>query len=497
MDTVWVFCLAQRNERIGGAMKKMILFVGGTSILVKIKSRLIVRVMSVALLGCLQAAGADNLPDADYDAMLTNKTGTVLYKKINYAVVQASPPRELYAQDLIHTLTNSMAVVWMRSDNTLVKLRELSTLQILPPEKKSSLWLNLVQGALYFFSRGDSHEVLVRTPHVTAAHQGTEFVITVDADRTVVVVLDGTATLTNAYGSTNVESGEMGVAVDGQPPARTRLEAKNLVQWWLFYPGVVDVDELEFTEAESNALAASIQSYRAGDLMAALTNYPGYPSPAEPQSEPGKIYLAALYLAQGEVGKTEALLSNVPTNSSLAQSLLWVIAAVQDNVDKAPEVHTSASEWLGLSYYYQARNEPDRLEKALEAADHSVMIATNFAFGWERVAELEFGFGRTEKAKSALDKSLQLAPRNAEAHALEGFLLSAENRFSEARLEFEEAIRLDPNLGNGWLGRGLVRIRTGDAAGGLADLKMAAILEPNRSLLRSYLGKAFASAGKD
>jgi tetratricopeptide (TPR) repeat protein len=433
--------------------------------------------------------------DGQPDAVLTNKTGTVQYKPRDQQGFFSAPDQlPLFARDLIRTLENSTAVVWVRNNQCSIKLRELSTLEILQQKSNSSPLMNLLHGALYFFSRESSHEMQIITPHATAAPRGTEFVLTVDADSTVLAVFDGTATLTNESGRVDLQSGEMGVAKAGVPPIKLRLEATNLVQWWLFYPGVLDADELDLSAAEKDALAPSLKAYQTGDLRAALSGYPGYPSPAEPETDPGRVYLAALFLSAGEVDKAQALLNKVTTDSSLAASLRWLILAVQQKVDKAPEVHTSASEWLGLSYYYQARHE---LEKALDAANHSVMISTNFAFGWERVAELEFSFGRIEKAKVALDKSLQLAPRNAQAHALKGFLLSAENHIKEARGEFEEAIRLDSNLGNAWLGRGLVKIRGGDASGGRMDLQMAAILEPDRSLLRSYLGKAFSDAGAD
>src|SRR6185369_11789841 len=66
---------------------------------------------------------------------------------------------------------------------------------------------------------------------------------------------------------------------------------------------------------------------------------------------------------------------------------------------------------------------------------------------------------------------------------------------------FDHAINLDGSLANAWLGRGLLKIRqsfslfTVDLIGypaGIADLQVAATLEPQRSVLRSYLGKAFA-----
>ena len=438
-----------------------------------------------------QSRGAEGDPEA----ILTNHTGKVEYKPRDQPkLIPAIDQQQLFAHDLIRTLEDSTAVVWVRRNDSCVKLRELSTLEIMPPEGNSGPWLDLLQGALYFFSRERAHEVLIRTPHATGAPRGTEFVVTVDADRTELAVFDGTATLMNESGKLELQSGEVGIARTGRPPIKLRLKAENIVQWWLYYPGVLDVDELSFTAAEKTALATSLQAYRLGDLSSALTNFPGYPSPLEPKTDSERVYLAALWLASGEVDKTEALLDKVATNSSPAASLRWLIAAVQQKVDKAPAVHTSASEWLGLSYYFQARHE---LGRALDAANHSVLISTNFAFGWERVAELEFSFGRIAQAKAALDKSLRLAPRNAQAHALKGFLLSAENHIKEARAEFEEAIRLDPNLGNAWLGRGLIKIRGGDASGGRRDLQMAAILEPNRSLLRSYLGKAFSDAGED
>ena len=74
---------------------------------------------------------------------------------------------------------------------------------------------------------------------------------------------------------------------------------------------------------------------------------------------------------------------------------------------------------------------------------------------------------------------------------MKGFLAAAGRRWEYATNSFNKAISLDGALGQAWLGRGLVRLRNGERAGGRADLQTAAALEPNRSLLRSYLGKAF------
>jgi tetratricopeptide (TPR) repeat protein len=135
------------------------------------------------------------------------------------------------------------------------------------------------------------------------------------------------------------------------------------------------------------------------------------------------------------------------------------------------------------------------LPAALDSARRAVTNSPDFGFGWERVAELEFSFGRTGRALDALEKSLALAPRNAQALALQGFLLAAQNRTGESIGWFDQALAVDSALGNAWLGRGLCRIRRGDTAGGREDLLVAAALEPQRAVLRSYLGKAYANAG--
>src|SRR5262249_33901531 len=95
-------------------------------------------------------------------------------------------------------------------------------------------------------------------------------------------------------------------------------------------------------------------------------------------------------------------------------------------------------------------------------------------------------------ALTALNRGLELSPRHAEGLALKGFLLAAQGRSPEALDSFNHAIALNGALANAWLGRGLVRIRGGDPLQGRDDLQVAATLEPQRAVLRSYLGKSFS-----
>ena len=147
------------------------------------------------------------------DATVTEETGIVQYKRGTLPNFDPAPVGiSLYALDVVRTMESSTAVVLVESNQCSVRLRQLSTLEILPQESNPNPLLNLLRGALYFFSRESSHEVQIKTPHSTAAPRGTEFVILVDANRTALAMLDGTATLTNESGRVDLQSGEMGLA---------------------------------------------------------------------------------------------------------------------------------------------------------------------------------------------------------------------------------------------------------------------------------------------
>ncbi len=406
----------------------------------------------------------------------------------------------LHIGDRLRTGARSRATVRL-SDLTVLRVNELTTLQIRAPQQpgKQSM-LDLSSGSAYFLSREKPAEQEFRTPLTSGAIRGTEFNIAVaDDGRTVVTLIDGQVSLSNTLGQVDMGSGEQGIVDPGKPPVKTAMiEAINIIQWCLYYPGVLDADELELTADEKQALSASLSAYASGDLLQAVAQYPADRSPA---SDSDRVYRAATLLSAGQVGQAENLLAGFPTNTAatsrpakLAAALREVIAAVKNQPGPRAVSPSLATEWLAESYYFQSQG---RLAEALSAARSSVAKSPNFSFGWARVAELELGFGHLPEAMAALDRSLRLSPRNAQSLAVKGFILSAQNRVSEAQTAFNEAITLDGALGNAWLGRGLCQIHRGHARTGMQDLQVAAVLEPQRSVLRSYLGKAFSNAGDD
>jgi len=213
-----------------------------------------------------------------------------------------------------------------------------------------------------------------------------------------------------------------------------------------------------------------------------------------------KIYHAALLLSVGNIAGSENILSSLPDNSErpqrLAAALRELISAVKRQTFPPNPNPKMATEFLAESCYEQSLDvHGTSLESALNLAKQAATNSPQFGFAWERVAELEFSFGRTGNALDALNKSLAIATRNPEALTLKGFLLAAQNQTREAVSWFDRSLAVDPALGNTWFGRGLCKIRLGDADGGREDLLVAAALEPPRAELRSYLGKAYANSG--
>jgi len=409
----------------------------------------------------------------------------------------------LHPHDRVRTGTNS-SVSLICSGQTPLRFSELTEMEILPPEKADDDHsLRLIQGLLYFFHRDKPGRIRIITSGAFAGVEGTEFTMQVGqtngVEQTTLSVIDGKVRFSNNAGTLLLTNGDQAVAEPGQAPRRTAgFIANNLLQWCFYYPGVLDLNDLPPSLRSDSLFAESFTAYREGDLLAALAKYPD----ARPDSsDAGQLYHAALLLSVGNVEEAETILDNIAAtnpseiNQRLANALRTLIAAVKREPRPSADNYQLPTELLAASYYEQSLAGANSLANALQLAQRAVTNSPNFGFGWERVAELEFSFGRTERALAALNKALIISPRNAQALSLKGFLLAAQNQPRAAIEQFDRALAVDAVLGNAWLGRGLCRIRLGEAKAGREDLLIAAAMEPQRATLRSYLGKAFGDAG--
>jgi Tfp pilus assembly protein PilF len=440
------------------------------------------------------AEGATNAAPDNLTCVLLTIEGKVEVASqgaLNWQPAQTN--QVLRAGDRLRTGMRSRAALrW--SDKSVVRVNALTTLQVQPPPRAGAQpELELNSGASYLFSRERPGEIQFRTPLASGAIRGTEFHLAVDADgRTALSLLDGEVSLTSGADTAQVAAGEQAVVERGQPPTKTALlNARSVIQWVLYYPAVVAPEDIGLSDAEQTTFKESLEAYRQGDLPGALALYPAERQPA---SDAERVWRGSLLLAAGQV---DAAFTDLPESgpaAAVTRALREMVSVVQGkgpNPSAVP-VPRTASEWMARSYLWQAES---KLDEALTSAKSAQQLAPQFGPAWVRLAELEFGFGRVSAAQAALDQGLRLSPRHAQGLALRGFILAAANRNAEALASFEQAIQLDGALANAWLGRGLMKIRSGRTEDGRQDLQVAATLEPQRALLRSYLGKAFNHVG--
>ncbi|HAV62857.1 MAG TPA: hypothetical protein DCY13_10885, partial [Verrucomicrobiales bacterium] len=372
-----------------------------------------------------------------------------------------------------------------------VRINERTTLEIRPAAAQSSVpLLDIKAGSAYFLNRTRPMDSRFTTPTVSGAIRGTEFLLEVaGTGATTISMFEGEVALSSPLGELGLRSGEQAVIETESAPRRTAvIVGQQLIQWALYYPAILRPEDV-FGDQPPAILKESLAAYRSGDLHLALQRSPAFESVS---NDAERTYLAALLLSVGQVEQSRTLLGNSTSRIAAARGVQLLIDTVT-NVDGQPKTDPStATEWLAVSYHLQSQHD---LPEALAAARKATELAPNFGFGWVRVAELEFGSGNNRRARAALETGLVLSSENAQAVALQGFLLVAEGRSAAAVPRFEQAMQLDSGLGNAWLGRGLTRFHEGDREGGRADLQVAAALEPQRSVLRSYLGKGFFEVG--
>ena len=446
------------------------------------------RTLPVLLLCNLLAAfTAGAQAPAETGSHLIEAAGRVEFLSSSTNWLTATNGLALHDGDKIRTRAQSRAAVQL-SDRSIVRLDELTTLEILPPRNTEKKRFGLTRGAVYFFNREKPADVEFDTPLAAGAIRGTEFLLEVaDQSATHLALIDGLVSLKSATEDIRLQRGEDVVLETGKPAKKTALvNATAKIQWALYYPGIIAPEELNFTASEQSALAEVLKNYRGGDLLAALAAWPE----SQNFSNSADILRAQLELAVGRVNEAERLLAG--KTKIPAASLRELIAVVRGEKVAANLAANSPSAQLAHSYALQANAD---LEKARACARFATQLAPESGFAHVRLAELEFAFGNRNAALEELNQARKFSPRLASAYALQGFTLLDQGEPKIALTHFDEAREIDSALGSAWLGRGLCLLKLGKTSEAREAFQAAAALEPQRSSFRSYLGKAASEAG--
>ncbi|HVN18129.1 MAG TPA: tetratricopeptide repeat protein [Dongiaceae bacterium] len=222
----------------------------------------------------------------------------------------------------------------------------------------------------------------------------------------------------------------------------------------------------------------------------------------DPSLLPALHSLAELLLSRGEAGAIE------PANRCVAlrpldaseHLLLGTAYLHQNDVLKAREQFVAAEQLA-------PRNATAHFDLGLcsvrahqmEDAEREFEIALDndpqFAPALNQLTDLYMQLRETAKAIDLLKKHLAAYPNDAQAHLIFGSVYSRVEDYSNAKLEFEQAIRLDGNLLPAYLNLGRTYQAAGQTAAAIQQYESALALQPRFVPLITFLGNLYMDNG--
>ena len=383
--------------------------------------------------------------------------------------------------DAVRTGPRSRAALWLQPEN-LIRLDQKTaiTMYSTKAETRVEFFSNGQVsadpdcGAAYFISRFP-RKFGVRTPFLSAAIKGTEFLVNSQCSATTLAVFEGAVAAQELQTDREfrVDALQQISVGPGLPSAiPIPIKPRDGVQWTIYYPRTAgrrkDGQDALLEQCPRGAEEAACEI---GNVEALL----GVGAVDDANAAIGRLQ------DTGNGGADRAALESViqiALNDREA-ALRLAESAVQANPGNA---RARAAQ----SYAKQAKLDP---EGALEAAERAFEIDGS-AFSKARVSELLLVLGRVSKARRAADMAVSLDANEPRALQMLGFTSLANLMADDALSAFKRAIDLDSSDPYSRLGSGLARIRLGHLEDGLAELQIASLLDPSNSLIRSYLGKA-------
>lgn len=406
--------------------------------------------------------------------------------------------QKLCPGDSVRVGDNSRAALHLRN-NTFARLDANSILRFPARTNGEKFWIELKQGLAHFISR-IVRQFEVATPYVNAVVEGTEFIVSAQEQGTVSVV-EGKVTAYNEKSRASLTAGQQATAsARDQDLTRFNVPPSTVVEWAIHYPPVLSLAELPAETAQDKALIqdaiTALQQNRIDQALAVL---------AVPQPSPVIQLARASLLLQ--IGRIAAFIQTIQpllqgSHAGWAHGLNAIAAVARNDIDRArvsadeavEQAPDKAAAWIALSYAQQAQLQ---LQDALNSARRAVRVQPHSVLAHLRLSELHLAQGDVDAAHKALDAVPEKLARNAELEGSKGFVQLFRLKLTSAREHFTRALAADSSNPQYHLGLGLTLLRDGDLEAGRQQMEYAVSLDPLRSVLRSYLGRAYFAEKRD
>jgi tetratricopeptide (TPR) repeat protein len=445
---------------------------------------------ATAQIRCEVAAGS--IVSAEGEISLLGAAGSTIQS------VAAGADTRLCPGETVLVGPRSRAALRLENTGQVIRLDQGTTLRVLQPRQPGRPLLDLSRGIIELFSPGN-RPLDIETPFVTAGVEGTEFFVLVDASRKIaeVGVIDGRVGVANAQGRLSLSAGETAIARPGQPPRRIEIRPRDQVRWAIYYPPAMWELPAGGATIEPRVYAAW-QAWRSSDLPSAVRQVNAISS-TERFNAVSLDYLAAILISLGRVDEANSLLDRsmrLDPASARAPALRAIVDVARNQAQQAAQAAEAAVALdpanpvarIAQSYALQAGLRLEEARAALLAAappDDPLVLA--------RLAEVEFYLGNIAAARKAAERAIAAAPSLSRPRSILGFVFLAQYHFEAGEKAFGGAAVLDRADPLPRIGLGLTAIRRGNLAAGTREIEIAVALDPASSVLRSYLGKAYAA----
>jgi len=413
--------------------------------------------------------------------------------------------------DIIRVGQSSRAGIYFDDIETVTYVDQNTTaVAERPGAEEGSLIIRILEGAINFLSR-EPRSLEIRTPFVNAGVKGTEFEVRVRLERsaadslagsTVINLIEGRVEARGAGDTKILASGQSGIAAGtcpaglsiedlrqgpvckpavGAPAIRVTARAPDTLQWALYYPPIT-ADSAGGLPAELAEVNQLLARGRVDEALPILC--------ADPALGEKSALIAIIELTRNDPlrGRFAADACGRPSQRDNRQRALDF---AEQAVRMSPQ---SAASWVALAYAQQAYG---KLEDARESLEKGVEAEPRNALVHARLAEIWLSLGYRDRALEEAATAKKLASNLSRTQTVYGFAALAEVDLNRARFAFTTAIQLDSADPLPRLGLGLAKIRDGDIAAGRRELEIAGGLDPQNSLIRSYLGKAYFEEKRD
>src|ERR1044071_8565970 len=153
----------------------------------------------------------------------------------------------------------------------IIRLDQNTTLTLNGIQQNRSI-IQLIRGVIYFFSRLPRN-LEINTTFVNAGVEGTEGLIALEANRTLISIFEGRVRAENQFGVLSIVGGQSAVAEQGRAPVITLIaRPRDAVQWAIYYVPTLYFRPTDFPAGPGweGMVRNSIEAYMKGDIPGAF-----------------------------------------------------------------------------------------------------------------------------------------------------------------------------------------------------------------------------------